>query len=117
MNDALVALATALTNIVFPVPMDQLDSPDFPQFRLANLVAHKAKHHEEDQYQSWYKVPSTSSASTPTAEVVAAHLFHRKLDSLPDLLFLRIQSTNIRVFDIRFLIGSEHCDRRISLWG
>lgn len=61
MKDALVALATALTNIVFPVPRDQLSLPDFSVSEEANLVDHKAIHHEGDQYQSWYKVPSVIS--------------------------------------------------------
>lgn len=105
MKDALVAFATALTNIVFPVPGDQLE---VHQVQLAYLGDHKAEHHGEDQYRSWYIVPSNHQLPLSKRRELVAHLLHGQLDSLPDLLFLRIQSTNIRILDIRFLISPKH---------
>lgn len=44
------------------------------------------------------------------------HLFKWQLHGLPDFLFLTVQTTNVRVLDVGFLVGAEHRNGRIGLW-
>ena len=60
MNDAEVALATALTSIVFPVPV--LSASAEHETLVADPAVHIAKHLEADRYRSSYRAPSTLSA-------------------------------------------------------
>lgn len=38
----------------------------------------------------------------------------RQFNSFPDFLFLHVQSSHIGIGDVRFLVCTEHCDRRIG---
>ena len=39
-----------------------------------------------------------------------------KLDSLPDLLFLGVKSSDVLICDVRFLLLPKHGDGRVGLW-
>ena len=56
MKDAVVEFATALTNIVFPVPEDELSVLRLQLYTY--LVDHTIKHPLVDRYRSFCKDPS-----------------------------------------------------------
>ena len=64
MNEAVVELATALTNIVFPVPSHELTTEEC---KLAHLADHTAKHLGAGRYRSSYTSPSFGSAELQTS--------------------------------------------------
>lgn len=112
-----MALATALTSMVLPVPDRSALLSNIIARNRTYLEDRRAGHLEAGQYRSSCTDPSihVSQGLIQDARFLS-HLDKRQLHRLPNFLLLRIQSTHIRILDVRPFVCAQHGNRRVSLW-
>lgn len=120
MKLAVVAFATAFTNMVLPVPVRDIESQpeDECSTGVSHLVGRIEEHLEGDQYRSCGTDRAVKGIFQPNLTVsllLATYLCQRQLDCFSNLLLLRVQTTHILIPDIGLLIRAQHGDGRVRL--